>query len=126
MNQLYGDCGRLVVPPPIQELVADEDLPGATAKALPPQVSVTSHPNPLQTSVTIRLALPAAGNVSMEIYDVRGRRVVTMASQPMGEGYHDVTWNGADDSGVPVVSGVYFLRVQVDGRVAVVHKLTKV
>jgi hypothetical protein len=125
MNQLHGDCGRLVAPPPIQQLIGDEDLPDATAKPLPSRVSVTSHPNPLQTSVTISLALPAAGNVSLEIYDVQGRRVVTMASQPMGEGYHDVTWNGADDSGVQVVSGLYFLRVQVDGRAAVVHKLTK-
>ena len=125
MNQLYGDCGRLVAPPPIQEVFEDEDLPDATAKTLPPQVLVTSHPNPLQTSVTISLALPAAANVSLEIYDVRGRRVVTMASRPMGEGYHDVTWNGADDSGAQAASGVYFLRVQVDGRAAVMHKLTK-
>jgi flagellar hook assembly protein FlgD len=43
----------------------------------------------------------------------------------MGEGYHDVTWNGADDSGAQAASGVYFLRVQVDGRAAVMHKLTK-
>jgi hypothetical protein len=36
-----------------------------------------------------------------------------------------VAWDGADDAGVPVAAGVYFLRVQVDGRTAVMHKLTK-
>ncbi|MFZ1948285.1 MAG: FlgD immunoglobulin-like domain containing protein, partial [bacterium] len=124
MNQLYDDCGGLVSDDRLQQKF-DDELPGGTANPLPSQVLVTSHPNPLETSVTISLALPAAGNVSMEIYDVQGRSVVTMASRPMSEGRHDVTWDGADKAGAPVAAGVYFLRVQVDGQTAVMHKMTK-
>jgi hypothetical protein len=124
MNQLYDDCGLLVSEPGLQEKF-DDELPGGTAEPLPSHVLVTSHPNPLRASVTIGLALPAAGNVTMELYDVQGRRVVTMASRPMSEGHHDVTWDGADQAGAPVAAGVYFLRVQVDGQAVVMHKLTK-
>jgi flagellar hook assembly protein FlgD len=92
---------------------------------LPAEVLVTSRPNPLESSATIGLALPAAGNASLDLYDVRGRRVATIASGLMPQANHDLTWNGVDDSGAPVASGAYFLRVRVDGRVAVMHKLTK-
>lgn len=125
MNQLYAGCADFLKEPPVVHMLDGGDDPeGATAQ-LPSKVSVTSRPNPLQTGVTISLALPAAGDVSLEIYDVQGRRVVTMASQPMAEGCHDVFWNGADASGTPVASGMYFVRVQMDGQTAVVHKLTK-
>lgn len=124
MNQLHEDSGWAAMPPPgLQQF--DDDVPEEARDPLPEGISVTSRPNPLESGVTIGLGLPAAGNVSLQVYDVLGRRVVTVASGQMTEGYHDVTWNGADASGTPVASGVYFLRVQVGGRVAVMHKLTK-
>ena len=48
-----------------------------------------------------------------------------MARERMGAGYRDVIWNGADGGGMPVVSGVYFLRVQVDGQLMAMQKLMK-
>jgi hypothetical protein len=124
MNRLDEGSGWAAKPPPGLHLLDDGDSEEAM-EPVPAEISVTSRPNPLESSVTIGLALPAAGNVSLDLYDVRGRRVATIASGPMSQGNHDVTWAGVDDSGAPVASGVYFLRVRVDGRVAVMHKLTK-
>jgi len=124
MNQLYEGCADFLKEPPLLHKVDGGDDP-EDATAVISKVSVTSHPNPLETGVTISLALPAAGDVSVEIYDVQGRRIVAMPSGPMAEGSHDLFWNGANGSGTPVASGLYFVKVQVDGQPAVIHKLTK-
>ena len=124
MNHLHEDAGCVAMPLPDLHQIGD-NTPVGTKGAPPEVLSVISRPNPTEGGATIGLALPAAGNVSLELYDVRGRRVATIASRPMSEGYHDVPWNGTDDSGAPVASGLYFLRVRVDGQVAVTQKLTK-
>ncbi len=75
-------------------------------------------PNPFNPRTELRFALDAEGSVGLEIYDARGRRVAHFAPAVYGAGDHAVTWNGADDSGRPVASGVYRVRMtaQVDGR----------
>lgn len=124
MNSLhFGECRVARTLPRLQGLGDGE--PEETRQPLPEGILVTSRPNPTESGVTIGLALPVAANVILDVYDVQGRRVAAVASGPMAEGQSEVTWNGADDSGAPVSSGVYFLRVQVNGQVAAMHKLTK-
>lgn len=72
-------------------------------------------PNPFNPSVTIRVGVKAAGNVNATIFDVVGHRVRELASRDFTAGSHELEWSGIDQSGSPVGSGVYFLRLHTNG-----------
>jgi flagellar hook assembly protein FlgD len=73
----------------------------------------------------LRLALPADAEVSIAVYDIQGRKVAGLVSEFMTAGIHDVAWNGTDEKGTSLASGVYFCRVQVNNREALMEKLVK-
>ncbi len=73
-----------------------------------------NYPNPFNPETTIGFALPEAGWVKLEIFDLLGRKVATLLDGHQGPGYHRVLWSGANTYGLPVASGVYFYRLQVD------------
>jgi hypothetical protein len=69
-------------------------------------------PNPFNPSTTIRYDVPAGGgDVTLTVYDVRGRRVRTLVSERRPEGRWRVVWDGVDDRGSRASSGVYFCRL---------------
>jgi hypothetical protein len=74
-----------------------------------------NSPNPFNPETTIRYSLPRATWVRLFVYDVSGRLVRRLddGMEPAGE--RAVTWNGRDDRGTPVGSGVYIYRLDVDG-----------
>jgi hypothetical protein len=71
-------------------------------------------PNPFNPVTTIRLALPEATPWTVTVYDVQGRLVKQFNGQTSGAAYVDVQWNGLDERGSPVASGVYLYRVRAD------------
>ena len=71
-----------------------------------------NHPNPFNPSTTISYNLPAVSYVSLAIHDVTGRKVRTLVSAIQDPGSKSVEWNGLDDDGSPVVSGIYFYRLR--------------
>jgi subtilisin family serine protease len=73
-----------------------------------------NYPNPFNPSTTIRFQVPAgaeATHVTLEIFDVRGRKVRTLVDADRGPGNHAVQWNGRSDRGEEVSSGVYLYRI---------------
>jgi len=68
------------------------------------------RPNPSRGAVDLVLALPAAAEADVGVYDVRGRRVATLLSGPRSAGRYAVRWDAADTTGRRVGSGVYFVR----------------
>jgi serine protease len=71
-----------------------------------------NYPNPFNNSTTISFSLSRNGNVSLMIYDLLGRRVKLLQSGNLSTGKHSFTWNGTDESGAEVTSGVYFYRLE--------------
>jgi PKD repeat protein len=71
-----------------------------------------NYPNPFNPSTTIRFELAHGTDATLEIFDVRGRRVRTLVNgrQPAGE--ISVVWDGRDDRGLSVATGVYFVRLR--------------
>ena len=82
-----------------------------------------NYPNPFNPTTTIRYQLPEAAPVRLVIYDVLGRRVRTLLSEAKTPGYHQVIWDGRNDAGTPVGSGIYLYRFQAGDYVAV-RKMT--
>jgi hypothetical protein len=67
-------------------------------------------PNPLVHHSVLTFELPEARNVRVAIYDLAGRRTRTLAEGNFPVGRHQRTWDGRDDAGRPVATGVYFVR----------------
>jgi hypothetical protein len=78
-----------------------------------------NFPNPFNPSTTIRFTLPKSGDVNLSVYNVRGQRVKTLANGHMEAGQREVVWNGDDNNNRAVASGVYFYRLEADGRTEV-------
>jgi hypothetical protein len=73
------------------------------------------RPNPSRGTTGLWLTLSAPTGVSVEVLDVAGRHVATLASGMLPAGVHDLTWNGTTDRGGRVAAGVYLVRVQGPG-----------
>ncbi len=90
-------------------------VPGtASPRAMPFAVS----PNPFRSQSTFEYALSNASAVRLLIFDARGRRVTTLVDRGQAAGFHSTTWSGRDENGVPVGAGIYFARLEADGRTA--------
>jgi len=70
-----------------------------------------NYPNPFNPSTTIAYELSAAGQVCLEIYNVKGQKVSTLVNGNMVSGPHRVIWNGTDKYGRAVSSGIYHYRL---------------
>ena len=81
-----------------------------------------NYPNPFNSSTTIRYRIEEPGRVRVEIFDVQGQKVKTLADGYAGQGVYQVEWDGADASGNPVATGVYLVRLQKDSS-SLFHKM---
>lgn len=70
-----------------------------------------NYPNPFNPNTTITYSIPEMTDVSMTIYDVRGRTVLTHSELQKHTGKYEFTWNGVDEVGLGVPTGVYFARL---------------
>ena len=72
-------------------------------------VSLGHFPNPSAGSTTLHFSLPTAQVVHLDIYDILGRKVVTLVQNEWkNEGRNVILWDGRDESGLPLRSGTYF------------------
>ncbi|MBM3307593.1 MAG: S8 family serine peptidase [Candidatus Eisenbacteria bacterium] len=99
---------------------SDDDIVPATGvpgDGLPTRASLSQNlPNPFRGGTGIEYGLPVESAVLLRVYSVGGRlvRVLVDGRQPAGR--WTVAWDGRDDAGAPVSSGVYFYRLETDGR----------
>ncbi len=74
-----------------------------------------NYPNPFNPVTTFRYDLPHRAEVTLTIYNILGRQVRTLVQGIVEPGYQSVTWDGTDDRGRPVSSGVYLYWIQAAG-----------
>jgi len=102
-------------PSPPEEVIASEPEPDVSESDLVVHTGnsklVGNFPNPFNPETTVRFTLPNEESVVLEIFNVRGQRVRTLVNGYMNSGMHNIVWNGKDDSGREVGSGVYFYRL---------------
>jgi hypothetical protein len=83
-----------------------------TGTELPKAYSLAQNfPNPFNPSTRIQFALPTKGHVSLKIYNVAGQLVKTLQDGVMDAGSHELTWDGSNNLGANVASGVYFYKI---------------
>ncbi len=97
-----GVCG--VAYPTLVEPVLERASPGSFHL-------YANYPNPFNSSTWIRYELPANGFATLDIYDLSGRRVRRLVDGLGEKGHHRVRWDGTDDSGAMVPSGIFICRL---------------
>ena len=75
-----------------------------------------NYPNPFNPNTRIRFALPEKTHASLEIFDLLGRKVTVLAEGEFAAGNHEVIWEGRNDQGDAVTSGIYFYRLVAGGK----------
>ncbi|MEN8191299.1 MAG: lamin tail domain-containing protein [Bacteroidota bacterium] len=70
-----------------------------------------NYPNPFNPSTVIKVALPSAQHVALRVYNIHGELVSTLVNNNLSAGYHQFTWNGTNNNGSRVSSGIYFYQV---------------
>lgn len=73
---------------------------------------VSAFPNPFATSVTLHVHLPAPGPLRVDVYDLLGRRIRSVAQGSVAAGRHVLAWDGTDDAGRFAPSGRYLVHVE--------------
>jgi len=82
-----------------------------------------NYPNPFNPSTTITFSVTQYSLfVTLEIYNIKGQRVKQLVSTQLSAGQHSVIWHGEDESGKQVSSGIYFYKLNVDGKTEAVKK----
>ncbi len=75
-----------------------------------------NYPNPFNAGTTIEYGLPAAGKVTLEIYNILGQKIaVIIDGEEKAEGNYSINWDGRTERGMSVSSGVYFYRISIVG-----------
>lgn len=108
-----ANIARWLLPDPS---VVTEDVPGAAARL------GGARPNPFNPSTAASFELKQPAHVVVAIHDVRGRRICTLIDAPMKAAVHEVQWDGRDERGAAMPSGIYFMRL-VAGDITATNKM---
>lgn len=76
-----------------------------------------NYPNPFNPETVIRYRLPSPTDVNLDIYNLLGEKIKPLVSRKQPTGFHQVKWDGRDDSGIPVAGGVYLYRLKAGGTI---------
>lgn len=79
---------------------------------------IANYPNPFNPTTNIHFSLDQTSIVEIKIYDVLGKSIRTLMNDLQTSGIHQLVWNGKDDAGTDVASGVYFCRIETDQTVS--------
>jgi subtilisin-like proprotein convertase family protein len=95
---------------------ASTDVPDGEFADVPhDHVLRRASPNPFNPVTKVVYGLPSEGRVSLKVYNVAGKLVRVLADGFEEAGYHQAVWDGRDDRGQAVASGVYFARMEAEG-----------
>ena len=86
---------------PIQSIIIPESL-----------TLLPNYPNPFNAGTTIEYTLPEAAEVHMKVYNIRGQAIRELVNEFQTAGFKQVRWDGSDDQGAAVGSGVYFVMLR--------------
>jgi len=96
--------------PPTSQAIAQE--PNAIKTDIAP--SLWTYPNPFHNKLRIRFSLKNDGLVSLTVHDIQGRLVRTMISGSLKSGNYTLQWDGKDEKGRKVASGIYFYQLKTN------------
>jgi Zn-dependent metalloprotease len=107
-----------------EETAAEIEIRRGESPGLPSHAALAQNtPNPFNPRTVIRFDLPQATRVRLSIYDLTGRRIISLVDGERGAGRHQVVWNGITEAGRNAPSGVYVYRIEAGTFTAVKRML---
>jgi len=85
-------------------------------------IDLSNYPNPFNPSTTISFSIPNDSNVSLNIFNLKGQKVKTLVNSHVVKGKHVQVWNGLNNKGNRVASGIYFYKLNINGKTEVTKK----
>ena len=95
---------------------------------LPPvqvDFALSNYPNPFNPETIISFILPESGEVTVNIYNVKGQKITNLCNEILSKGHHTLLWKGTDANGCSLASGIYFVRLETKGK-SQCHKMMMV
>ena len=77
-----------------------------------------NYPNPFNPNTEIRFDIPEVTKVDISIFNLMGQKVKTLKNEKITPGYHTVQWDGTNDNGIQVSTGMYFYTLQTEAKSA--------
>lgn len=109
-NTMTGDPPNYWTPDDITD-VQEQSMAPAAGNELK-----QNYPNPFSIGTTINYIIALPADVSLQIFDLNGNYVKTLVKQPLGKGNYSVYWDGTNDGGTRVASGMYFYILSGNGK----------
>ena len=106
--------GRIFYSDPVSILVNQEAEENNPQTPLVTKL-MNAFPNPFNPNTNLRYSLKTGGRVKIEIYNIKGQKVRTLEREHAAAGYYSTVFNGLDQSGKPLGSGVYYYTMSFDG-----------
>ncbi|MFQ5584722.1 MAG: FlgD immunoglobulin-like domain containing protein, partial [Calditrichia bacterium] len=94
------------------DVVTGTSVEGTTILPVNPHL-YQNYPNPFNPTTTIKFQIPKSGFAILKIIVILGKEVATLLEKELPPGTYTVQWDGTNDAGIPVASGVYFYRLEV-------------
>ena len=90
------------------------DVLSSSSENIPEKLSIRyAHPNPFNNSVSISFEIPNSKNVNLSIFDMKGRKVRQMSLGKLKNGFHNVVWDGKNNLGNELSSGIYMAVLEI-------------
>ncbi|KQC09013.1 MAG: hypothetical protein APR54_13145 [Candidatus Cloacimonas sp. SDB] len=81
------------------------------------KISLSCYPNPFNPSTTISFSIQDDSDVELSIFNIKGQKVKTLTEDVYGKGQYQISWNGKNNEGNQVSSGIYFYQLNANGKV---------
>ena len=109
----------------IQGIAISTNPSGSDDDVVPLSVNVLNknYPNPFNPTTTISYNLAENSNVELSIYNLKGQKVCTLVNTPQESGYYETVWNGMDDAGKNISSGIYLYKLKAGDRYTSTKKM---
>jgi len=78
--------------------------------------------NSFNPSTTIEFSIQNDSKIELSIYNIKGQKIKLLAQNEFTKGSHSILWNGNDESGKPVTSGIYYYKLNVNGKTEAMNK----
>jgi hypothetical protein len=105
------DTGNIMI-----RAIVDSNPTGSELELIPNNKPVIlNYPNPFNPETTIKLDLPESGKITLKVFNTKGQLVKTLIDNFKTAGISTVIWNGTDNAGIQVSSGIYFYKLEALG-----------
>ncbi len=83
---------------------------------------LNNYPNPFNPTTTIEFSIQTDSKVELSIFNIKGQKIKNLTQNEFGSGIHSIIWNGDDELETPVSSGIYYYKLNINGKTEAVKK----